>query len=144
MSWLKRIFQDDSGREKVDYYREGLELLNVGKYHEALTSFRLALRDAPDDLAVLQQIAIAFTRIGMTDEAVKTYRRVLSLDTDAIGAHYGLAFLLLREGETQGAAEHLQAFLANPPKGADANRHISHAREALAELVGESDPQEQY
>src|SRR5688572_31123260 len=31
------------------YYREGLELLNVGKYHEALTSFRLALRETPRD-----------------------------------------------------------------------------------------------
>jgi hypothetical protein len=44
---------------------------------------------------VLQQIAITHTRIGMTDEAAKTYRQVLERDANAAGAHYGLAFLLL-------------------------------------------------
>jgi Flp pilus assembly protein TadD len=71
MSLWKKLFKPETD-ERVDYYREGLELLGVGKYHEALTSFRLALREAPRDHAVLQQMAIAYTRIGMTDEALKT------------------------------------------------------------------------
>jgi tetratricopeptide (TPR) repeat protein len=137
MSWWKRLFQDERTREEVDYYREGLDLLRVSKYHEALTSFRLALRDTPGDVAVLQQIAIAYTRIGMTDEAVKTYRSVLSKDPKALGAHYGLAFLLLRQGSEAEAAEHLRAFLADPPAGREAGRHIAHARQTLAELLGE-------
>lgn len=143
MSWWKRLFADGPEREEVDYYREGLELLQVGKYHEALTSFRLALREAPGDIAVLQQIAIAYTRIGMTDEAVKTYRSVLSKDPRALGAHYGLAFLLLRQGEEAEAADHLRAFLADPPKGPDADRHVNHARETLAALTGEMLAEEQ-
>ncbi len=126
--------------EKVDYYREGLELLKVGKYHEALTSFRLAQRDAPTDQAVSQQIAITYTRIGMTDEAMKTYRNVLARDPDAAGAHYGLAFLMLREGREQDAVEHLRAFLAQPPDGPEAQRHIDHARETLRQLTG-ADPE---
>lgn len=125
--------------EKVDYYREGLELLKVGKYHEALTSFRLAQRDSPTDEAVSQQIAITYTRIGMTDEAKKTYRSVLARDPGAAGAHYGLAFLILREGRAEEAVEHLRAFLAQPPDGPDAQRHIDHARETLQELTG-ADP----
>jgi tetratricopeptide (TPR) repeat protein len=129
--WNKLFKQDD---ERVDYYREGLELLKVGRYHEALTSFRLALRDAPDDPAVLQQIAITYTRIGMTDEAIKTYRSVLARDGRSAGAHYGLAFLLLREGRRDEAREHLGAFLETPPEGADAAAHIAHARQTLAEL----------
>lgn len=143
MSWWKKLFPDELDRDDVDYYREGLELLKVGKYHEALTSFRLALRESPGDVAVLQQIAIAYTRIGMTDEAVKTYRSVLSKDPGALGAHYGLAFLLLRQGAEVEAADHLRAFLANPPKGTDADRHVSHARETLATLTGESLAEEQ-
>jgi tetratricopeptide (TPR) repeat protein len=137
MSWWKRLFQDERTREEVDYYREGLDLLRVSKYHEALTSFRLALRDTPGDVAVLQQIAIAYTRIGMTDEAVKTYRSVLSKDPRALGAHYGLAFLLLRQGAEAEAAEHLRAFLADPPAGREAGQHIVHARQTLAKLLGE-------
>jgi Flp pilus assembly protein TadD len=138
MDFLKRLFKDDGNG--VDYYREGLELLKVGQFHEALTSFRLALRDAPDDQAVMQQMAITYTRIGMTEEAARTYRQVLARTPDAAGAHYGLAFLLLREGREYDATQHLEAFLAAPPPGPEAERHVSHARETLAELRGGAAP----
>jgi tetratricopeptide (TPR) repeat protein len=133
MGFWKKLFGDETA-DSVDYYREGVELQRVGKYHEALTSFRLALRDAPRDAAVLQQIAITYTRIGMTDEAVKTYRIVLSIDPHTSGAHYGLAFLLLRQGHAEEAEKHLRAFLSAPPDGPEAERHIEHARVTLEEL----------
>lgn len=137
MPWWKKILGDAEDRDGVDYYREGLELLKVGKYHEALTSFRLALRETPHDAAVLQQIAIAYTRIGMTDEAAKTYRTVLHKSPRAAGAHYGLAFLLLQEGREAEAVRHLEAFLAAPPEDGEARRHVDHARRTLAGLRGE-------
>ena len=67
MSVWKRFFGGDEEEGRVDYYDEGKELLAEGKFHEALTSFRLALKEQPGDAVVLQQIAIAYTRIGMTD-----------------------------------------------------------------------------
>ncbi len=129
--WKKLI---GSETETVDYYAEGVELLEGGKYHEALTSFRLAQRTTPNDPALLQQIAIAHTRIGMTDDAIRLYRKVLSMDDSTAGAHYGLAFLLLHNGDRAGAAEHLRSFLAVPPADADAQQHVDHARKTLAEL----------
>lgn len=131
MDFLKKLFTAPDQDVDVDYYREGVELLGAGRHHEALTSFRLALREAPGDVAVLQQIAITHTRIGMTDEAVKTYREVLARDATAAGAHYGLAFLLLREGNDGEAAEHLRRFLEAPPDREDAQEHVRHARETL-------------
>lgn len=133
MAFWKKLF-GSRNEEKVDYYREGLDLMQAGQYHEAVTSFRLALRENPNDQATAQQIAIAYTRIGMTDEAVRTYRSVLERDPGASGAHYGLAFLLLREGRGEEAVAHLRAFLARPPEGPEARAHIEHARETLAEL----------
>ena len=141
MGFWKKLFDGDSD-DRVDYYGEGVELQNAGKYHEALTSFRLALRDAPNDPAVLQQIAITYTRIGMTDEAVKTYRSVLAVDAGAAGAHYGLAFLLLRAGRRDEAGEHLRAFLASPPDGPEAQRHVDHARQTLETLSESTSGQE--
>ncbi|MEJ2215700.1 MAG: tetratricopeptide repeat protein [Gemmatimonadota bacterium] len=138
MDLFRRVFgQGEGNADRVDYYREGVELLGVGKYHEALTSFRLALREAPDDPAVLQQIAITYTRIGMTDEASKTYRSVLEKDGHAAGAHYGLAFLLLRDGQKEEAEKHLRAFLSDAPGDAAAMRHVEHARQTLEELTGQ-------
>jgi Flp pilus assembly protein TadD len=140
MGIWKKLFGSDS--DTVDYYREGVDLLNAGKYHEALTSFRLAQREAPQDVAVLQQIAIAYTRIGMTDEAIKTYRAVLSHEPGTASAHYGLAFLLLRQGRPDDAERHLEKFLAAPPDGDEALRHVEHARETLQRLRGALPEQE--
>jgi tetratricopeptide (TPR) repeat protein len=137
MSLWKKLFSN-ADQDRVDYYEEGLQLMGVGKYHEALTSFRLALREDPRDATVLQQIAITYTRIGMTDEAIKTYRAVLDKDAGASGAHYGIAFLMLKEGRPAEAMDHLRSFLNNPPSGPEAQRHISHARETLAQLAGEA------
>ncbi|HEX8391040.1 MAG TPA: tetratricopeptide repeat protein [Longimicrobium sp.] len=142
MSWFTNLIGGRSGAPEErdpDYYEEGTVLLHQEKYHEALTSFRLALRESPNDTDVLQQIAVAYTRIGMTDEAVKTYRRVLELKPHASGAHYGLAFLLLQQGQQDGAVAHLRAFLARPPQVPNAARHVSHARATLAELTGEGE-----
>ncbi|HEX6923883.1 MAG TPA: tetratricopeptide repeat protein [Longimicrobiaceae bacterium] len=141
MSWWRKLISgdSDSGSEETDYYTEGTDLLRQEKYHEALTSFRLALREAPSDTDVLQQIAVTYTHIGMTDEAMRTYRRVLELKPHASGAHYGLAFLLLQRGNVDDAVAHLRAFLAHPPRIPEAARHIAHARAKLAELTGEAE-----
>jgi Flp pilus assembly protein TadD len=138
MEFFKKLFGNPDDGDAVDYYREGTELLRSSRYHEALTSFRLALRERPKDVATLQQIAITYTRIGMTDEAVKTYTSVLEKDPKAAGAHYGLAFLHLTEGRKAEAAEHLRSFLASPPDDAEAAQHIEHARATLARLDDEA------
>ena len=138
MAWWNKVFGTSGETERVAYYDEGLSLLADDKVHEALTSFRLALKASPGDIVVLQQIAIAYTRIGMTDEAEKTYRHVLQKDSQAAGAHYGLAFLLVRSDRESEAVPHLRAFLENAPAGQDASDHVSHARETLAGLTGEA------
>jgi tetratricopeptide (TPR) repeat protein len=136
MTIWNKIFGGTSGAERVDYYEEGLALSQEGKFHEALTSFRLALKESPGDPIVLQQIAITYTRMGMDDDAAKTYRHVLYRYPQAPGAHYGLAFILLRQGDRDEAVEHLEAFLAGGPSEAEAGEHIAHARATLQELHG--------
>ena len=134
--WKKLLGSDDD--QRVDYYDEGVGLLEAGKFHEALTSFRLALKAAPGDPIVLQQIAICYTRIGMVEEAAKTYRHVLQKDESSSGAHYGLAFILLRSERPEEAIPHLEAFLSHAPRDEDASAHVEHARWTLAQLRGES------
>lgn len=133
MAFWKKILGGDEA-QPVDYYDEGLELLVAGKFHDALTSFRLALRESPGDPVVLQQIAICYTRIGMVEEAAKTYRHVLQKSPDQAGAHYGLAFILLRGDNPEESIPHLEAFLANAPQSDEAGAHVEHARWTLAQL----------
>jgi len=75
-------------------------------------------------------------RSGDHAESDERYRRALAIDNTLSGAHYGIAFLLLKKGDPAKAEEHLRAFLARPPKGPDAERWIQHAEATLAGLDG--------
>jgi tetratricopeptide (TPR) repeat protein len=137
MNWLRRLVGGSSGRDsrQPDFLSEALDLESRGDYANALTSYRLALRERPDDLRVLQNIAIAFSKTGQPEEAIRTYRRALQLDPDLSGAHYGLAFLLLKRGDTAHAAMHLEGFLrVSEAHNPDAAKFRAHAERTLAML----------
>ncbi|MEO8199277.1 MAG: tetratricopeptide repeat protein [Gemmatimonadota bacterium] len=138
MTFWRRLFGDEKTDslhpQRLDYLNEALALERQGDYAAALTSYRLALRDHPNDARILQNIAIAFTKTGQPDEAIRHYRKALELDETLVGAHYGVAFLLLKRGENDEAAVHLRAFLERPPKGTDADRWVRHAESALREI----------
>jgi len=131
---LDRLSSTPSEPQRLDYLNEALALERQGDFVAALTSYRLGLRDNPGDPRILQNMAIAFTKTGQPDEAIRHYRRALELDDSLSGAHYGLAFLHLKRGDPDKAAEHLRAFLAKPPRGSDADRWIQHAATALRDL----------
>lgn len=138
MSWWKRLLGATSDRDAsrpVDFLAEAIELEKRGDYGNALTSYRLALREKPDDPQVLQNMAIAFSRTAQPEEAIRSYRRALQIDPELTGAHYGLAYLLLKGGDTAHAAMHLEAFLRNNT-GTDAAsaKFRAHAEQTLHEL----------
>lgn len=139
MSWWSRLTGGKSSGParppRIDYLNEALALERQGDYAAALTSYRLALRDKPDDKKVLQNMAIAYTRTGQLDEALRCYGRALQLDPSLSGAHYGLAFLHLKKGDRSEAETHLRAFLEKPPAGPESARWIKHATDTLQELA---------
>jgi tetratricopeptide (TPR) repeat protein len=142
MSWWNRLTGGSSGRDRSsrahDYLAEAIELEARGDYANALTSYRLALRDRPDDPKVLQNIAIAFSKSGQPEEAIRHYRRALELEPALSGAHYGLAFLLLKRQDTAGCAAHLDAFLRTTRHDADSAAFVAHAERTLAALNGDA------
>jgi tetratricopeptide (TPR) repeat protein len=125
--------------QDLDYLSEALALERQGDYDAALTSYRLALRQKPNNHKVLQNMAIAYSKLGQLDEAVRCYRRALAIEPRLSGAHYGLAFLLLRKGEVADAAFHLEAFLMDPPRSPEAERWVKHAQKTLDDMKG-TDP----
>jgi tetratricopeptide (TPR) repeat protein len=144
MGFWRRLFGRGRGNElkpqRLDYLNEALALERQGDYEAALTSYRLALRDQPADLRVLQNMAIAFTKTNRHDEAIRFYRKALEIDRSQAGAHYGLAFLLMKRGERDNAATHLRAFLAQPPRGPDSAKWIEHAKQALTDITADGQP----
>ena len=76
---------------------------------------------------ILLNMAIVFTKSARYDEAIRTYRKILESAPTHPGANYGLAFLLVKKGDTDGAIAHLETFLAAAPTGGDSAKWIAHA-----------------
>jgi Flp pilus assembly protein TadD len=138
MSWWSRLIggKSDGGPkpQRLDYLSEAMALERQGDYDAAVTSYRLALRDRPNDTKILQNMAIAFTKTNRPEEAIRAYKSALDLSPQLSGAHYGLAFLLMKRGDRNGAEKHLESFLATPPSDPESERWVRHARETLSKL----------
>ena len=143
MSWWSRLLggkPDEKPRTHgVDYLGEAIALERQGDFDAALTSYRLALRDRPNDPKILQNIAIAYSRTGRLEDAIRSYRRALEIAPELSGAHYGLAFLLLKRGDRAGAMSHLDAFLRHPPANGETERWVRHAEQTLAAVRSGAD-----
>ena len=138
MPWWSRLLggksKSERGSRRVDYLSEAIALERRGDFDAALTSYRLALRDHPNDPKILQNIAIAYSRAGRLEDAIRSYRRALEVAPEVSGAHYGLAFLLLKRGDRAGAMSHLDAFLAKPPDSEEMERWVRHATQTLTAM----------
>jgi tetratricopeptide (TPR) repeat protein len=138
MSWWSRLIgvRTEGGPkpQRLDYLSEAMALERQGDFDAALTSYKLALRDRPNDTKILQNMAIAFTKTHRPEEAIRYYRHALDINPDLSGANYGLAYLLLKRGDRPAAERHLEAFLAKPPSEPESERWVKHAEETLASL----------
>ena len=138
MSWWSRLIggKTEGGPkpQRLDYLSEAMALERQGDFDAALTSYKLALRDRPNDTKILQNMAIAFTKTHRPEEAIRYYRHALDINPDLSGANYGLAYLLLKRGDRPAAERHLEAFLAKPPSEPESDRWVKHAEETLASL----------
>jgi len=138
MSWWSRLTGGNSEGgpkpQRLDYLSEAMALERQGDFDAALTSYKLALRDRPNDTKILQNMAIAFTKTHRAEEAIRYYRHALDINPDLSGANYGLAFLLLKRGDRTTAERHLEAFLAKPPSEPESERWVKHAEDTLASL----------
>ena len=139
MSWWSRLIGGRSDSElkpqRLDYLKEALVLERSGDLDAALTSYRLAHRDKPSDVQVLENMAIVCSKMGRTEEAIRWYRRALDIKPNLPAAHYGMAFILLRRGERDGARSHLEGFLLSAPGEPHMAAWIERARAALNDLV---------
>ena len=82
MSWISRLFGGRSEQElkpqRLDYLNEALALERSGDFDAAITSYGSRYATKPDDTKVLQNLAIALTRV----EPLRGGHQVLSA-----GAH---------------------------------------------------------
>ena len=110
----------------------GLHLLEQGDAVAAVSVFRGALRERPDDVGLLVNMGIALQAAGNAAEARASLMHAESLEPRNAAVRYNLAILYDRDGNARKAREHYRAFLQTA-SAADTGR-MADVRRRLTEL----------
>lgn len=60
----------------------GAHYMTVGKYNEAVSAYRTALRERSDDIASWEKLADAYRQRGSLNSALKVYQKCLEMDSE--------------------------------------------------------------
>jgi tetratricopeptide (TPR) repeat protein len=100
------------------YNRRGAAQASRGRTQEAIESFSKALEINPGFAPALVNLGIALDQQGRSEEAIDAFTKALQLRTNsalASQAHYRLANLILKKGDTARAASHYREALRLKP-----------------------------
>ena len=111
----------------------GLCFAKQGKLDAAIETLGQAVHRSPNSVRYRNNLAIVLVRAGRTDDALQQ----LSFVHGPAAAHYNVGFVLLKQGQTPGARQHLRlAVQANP--------QLTPAHELLAQLDSEAGTRPSY
>lgn len=114
LALLERGAQDAQAGANVHYNR-GNELLNQGKFQEAIEAYRAALKQSPGDAEIHNNIGAAFVRLGKVREATGEFEKALKYRPGDAVIHYNLGLLYMKQGKVGESIEHLQAAVRLSP-----------------------------
>lgn len=87
----------------------GNALFAMGRYSDAVDSYTRAIRYNPDARKfLLTYVALGLQRMGLVENAIRTYEEALELNPNAPEAHYGLACAYAVRGDRDEAIKYLQ------------------------------------
>ena len=131
----------------LDLYRRGTRLSSAGKYAEAADVFRRLLEKDPDMSDAWLQLAEAYNRQGMLEEALGAYKQMITRNPQNPAALTGAAGALLRMGRIDEARAHAELAVGVAPVFAHellariaAHRGDAEAARRHAGLAQKADP----
>jgi arylsulfatase A-like enzyme/Flp pilus assembly protein TadD len=103
-----------------DRLQEGEQLLEAGRFAEAVRVFDAVLAVEPDSRFAVLRSGIALLKSGRIDQAIARLERSTTLDPDRAEAHYALADALMRSGSFDRAAAHWREVVRLQPRRGEA------------------------
>src|SRR5919202_275043 len=107
----------------------GYSLYLNGNYRAAVDKLKRAARLAPGDARILNNLALAQSRLGKFDDAYRNFARA----GGEFNGHANVAALLIRLGRDDRAAEHLEAARRIQPDAANVLRQLAELYERIGD-----------
>ncbi len=140
---------DDATREYLDsmlsrpdqwsaHYNLGNYYLVHNELKPAISAYEKALEMEPRAVLAMVNQAMAYARMGDTENAHETLKKALKTSPDSAVVNFNLALSEAQANDLQGAEKHLRAALAADPKMAEAayNLCILLSKNHLDEAIG--------
>jgi len=132
-SWLERYPQDDYSRAAF-----ADALLGAGHMQEAEAQYRRILKDKPDSVSVLNNLAWLALEKGHVDEAEQLIHKAVELAPARPEVLDTLALVLLRKGDPTSAIDKLEAGLKLYPGNPQLRRRLAEAYIAKGDARGQA------
>jgi superkiller protein 3 len=107
-----------------------LAAIDVGELEVAEAHYRDSLAIKPQP-AIYNDLGFVLERQGLSDEAIRAYRKAIELDPELASAHYNLGSALARSGKFAEAERQLRAAIEADPKSAVAHQALAQVLESL-------------
>lgn len=113
-----------NAKEQLDF---GVEMAQRGLWNEALFRFHQAEKLSPEEVSVLNNLAVAYEALGEFEEALRSYQRALRVDPNsrelkrnyARFAEFYQAYRASREKDTSATAAATVPAADEPPAAGD-------------------------
>ena len=100
-------------------------LVVEGYYVDAIKSYCVAVRWAPDDAPSYVGLGTILEIKGKTDEALAAYQTAVALDPELVEARFHLGLGLWRRGDRDGASEEMYRVIDLDPGNGDAHTQLA-------------------
>jgi len=121
----------------TSYYNMGNYQLSLGKFKEAVASYRTALKLEPTATLAMVNASIAYSRIGETENAEKSLKQALKNAPDNAAANFNMGLLKAEKNEPKQAEAYLKKAIKADPQMAQAayNLCIITSKDRINEAV---------
>jgi Flp pilus assembly protein TadD len=124
--WVQMLTRTD---QDLRILKEALQVKHVS---EEVVGYEAMIRGEPANVALRNDVAVAYTGMGQPDKAVRHLEMVVRLQPDSATAHYNLGTVLSSIGNVARAVEEYQQALELRPDYALAHNNLGHALLAMA------------
>lgn len=118
--------------EADKHYNTGTDLLNEGRYEEAIPEFKRAIELDDSDPDFHNNLGLCYLRLERYDEAKPEFYRCLELNENYALAHLNLGIIFDIQGDSKNAIRYLRRFVELAPDHPSAD----YARQRVKELGG--------
>src|SRR5262245_4633994 len=119
----------------VSHFELAEKLANTNQYVQAISEYKLALQEAPNDEAALCGLAVAQAKAGQNPDAIQSYLTVLKVNPKLWEAEVNLGILLLGQQNTSEALTHFQNAQSLNPNNFRVRYYTARSQELTGDLA---------